>query len=366
MGADAPAKQAGPQSDSMLSEVPTDSAIVQVSDQPILSAMADTLGTQASASASAGLQTEEAVAGQPPQAAAATVDDTGAAMLPVDQASQQPRLLDNPAVLQVSDQPILTSGPAPDAAPAAASASTAAPPGVLPETAGAQTATPDAERLVAAVPQQLSLQPILASTDVFTAPAQDQTAMGVPADVTDPPSNTAAIPDSGTAIAVSDQPILSETAGENPQTVHAHPVHVMSSQPLLGPVTTQPGAPALAMQEASPATPAVHAEESTQPLGHLSTESKPTMSSQPQLGPVLTQPGELPSRPSPMDPAPLTPPITHVEVSQQHVQPLRPAITEPASVMSSQPLLGSEPAQPQALPSVHQVQLIQQQQVPMQ
>lgn len=355
------AKQADPDADSMIPQVPTGSAIVQVSDQPILSATAGTPEIQASGSARH--QAEEA--GQPPQSAAVAVEDTSSAMVPLDQASQQAGLLHNPAVLQVSDQPILTPEPA-----------VAAPPEVLHEVAAkSQIATPDAERIVAAAaPEQMSDQPILASTDASTAPAEDQAVTGVP-DNANEPSKAAALIDSrtvlGTAdleknpdvLTVSNQPILGETASN---TVHAEPVHVMSSQPLLGPVMTltgPSGATALAMQEAPPSTHAILPEEPAQPLRQMSTESTPIMSSQPQLGPVLSQPDDLAAMPQALTPLP--PPTAYVEISQQHAQPLRHVISEPASVISSQPLPGSELAQPQAPPKLHEMQVVQQQQ-PMQ
>ncbi|KAL3156740.1 hypothetical protein ABBQ38_001015 [Trebouxia sp. C0009 RCD-2024] len=364
------AKQSDADADSLLPQVPTGSAIVQVSDQPILSATAGAPGVQASGSARQ--QAEEAVAGHLPQSASVGVEDTSAAMLLLDQASQQAGLLENPAVLQVTDQPILAPGPA-----------VAAPRQDLHEAvAGSQIATPDADRVVAAAaaPKQMSDQPILASTDAFTAPAEDQAVTAVP-DSANEPSKAAAVTDSGTVpgiadleknadvLTVSNQPILGETASSTSQAVRAEPVHVVSSQPLLGPVTTQTGhadATALAMPEAPPSTHAIFPEEPAQTLRQMGTESTPVMSSQPQLGPVLTQPGDLAATPLALDCGPLASPTGHVEISQQPPQPVRHVISESASVMPSQPLLGPEPAQPQAPPSHQQVQLVQQQQVRMQ
>ncbi|KAL3156743.1 hypothetical protein ABBQ38_001018 [Trebouxia sp. C0009 RCD-2024] len=235
------AKQSDPHADSLIPQVPTGSAIVQVSDQPILSATAGAPEVQASGSARQ--QAEEAVAGHLPPSAAVGVEDTSAAMVLLDQASQQAGLLDNPAVLQVSDQPILAPGPAVAAPPrdlheaaagsqiatpdadrvvAAAAApkqmsdlaqiatpdadrvvATAAAPKQMSDLT--QIATPDADRLVAAAaaPKQMLDQPNLASTDAFTAPAEDQAVTVVP-DSANEPSKAAAITDSGAVPGIAD------------------------------------------------------------------------------------------------------------------------------------------------------------------
>ena len=404
--ASAAAKQAEPEPDSMLSEVPTGSAIVQVSDQPILSGT-DPLESEAASSAVSNSQ--EPTPEQPVQSSAIAIEDTSAA---VHHTCQESELQDNPVVLQVSDQPIFT-------APAVGAASA----DLLSEAktaiqAAAQNAEGSVPADVASAPQQMSAQPILASTAAITAPAEHQATTVVSDHDTDL-SITPVVADSGTAITVSNQPILGGMSSETSQAVEAEAVHMTSSQPLLGAVDTPPGdsgATPLAMQQAplslptvqpaevqisqQPAQPlqpvmssqpqlgpvmsqagalpvatrhaplaanAVHSQElqtsqkTAQLLTHVGTKPTPDISSQPQLGPVITQPGELHA--IPMYHAPLTAPRASFEQLQISQQPAQHMSAEPTPVMSSQPPLGPELVQPQAPP---QVQLFQQQQVPLQ
>lgn len=374
--ANAVAKQTEPVSKSMLSEAPTSSAIVQMSDQPILSEPADLPGIQTSGSAVSLTETptEETAAGQLAQSPATVVEDIGTAMVSVAHTSQESELQDNPAVLQVSDQPIFMPEPAPGPEAAPAEAVSEAKPGL-------QVAGGNAPTDVATEPQQMSAQPILASTTTVTAPAEEQAMLAMSEHATDPPMTagvtgmTAEVIDHEATIAVSDRPILTETARETNQAVPAEALHVTSSQPVLGPVITQPldrGATSLATQQALFPPPPVPSQEAqisqqtTQPLTNVSTESAPVMSSQPQLGPVVTSPMKPAAMPLPMQQAPVYSPPGELQITHQSVQPLRRLSTEPIPMMSSQPLLRPELMQPQAPPKVHQVQATQQQQLPLQ
>lgn len=355
------ARQAEPASESMLSEVPTGSAIVQVSDQPILSGSAEV--PEILASGSAVDLAEDLAAGQLVQQSATAVEVTNMTVAPVDHTSQESELRDNPAVLQVSDQPIFTPGPAPtpEAAPAESL------PGAEPEMQAA-AGTPPAG--VVAAPQQMSAQPLLASTTAMTVPAEHQAMTARLEQATDS-SMITEVTDSGATITVSNQPILSTMATED---VSAETVHVTSSQPVLGPVITQSHDSAAAtstMQTpplSSPPVPSQNlqlSQQPAQPLTQVTTESTPVMSSQPQLGPVLTHPSNPAAMPLPMQHAPLSLPPQESHISQQPAQAVSQVSAVPTPVMSSQPLLGPELTQPQAPPIVYQqVQATRQQQLP--
>ena len=363
--ANAVAKQAEPASESMPAGAPTSSAVVQMSDQPILSESADPPESRASGSAVSLTETlaEASAAEHLVQPSATAVEHTGTVMAPVDNMSQESELQDDPAVLQVSDQPIFTHelAPSPEAAPAEA---------LSEAKSGLQIAAGNAPADVVAAPQQMSAQPILASTNTVMVPAEDQATMAMSEHATEH-SMTAEATDSGATIAVSDQPILGKMAGETSQAVPAQAVHVISSQPVLGPVITQPlnpGATSLAMLQAlssSPPVPSQDLQVSQQtagPLTNVTAESAPVMSSQPQLGPVLTNPGDHAAMPQ----APLPLSTGELQITQQPAQPNRHVSTEPISAMSSQPLLMPELVPPQAPVSVLQAQVPQQQQVALQ
>ena len=362
--ANAVAKQGEPAPESMLSEAPTGSAIVQVSDQPILAGSAEAPQSQASGSAvdlAEGLAAQQLV-----EQSAIAIEDTGTAVVPVDHTSQESELRDNPAVLQVSDQPIFTPGPAspPEAAPAETL------PGAEAEM---QTAVGTPPASVVAAPQQMSAQPLLASTTAMTVPAEHQARVAMLEQPTDSSMSTE-VTDTGAAITVSNQPILGTTATEASPAVSAETVHVTSSQPVLRPVITQPhdsAAASSAMQQAPLPFPPVTSQEGLQlsqrppqSLTQVSTESTPVMSSHPQLGPVLTQPSHPAATPMPTQQAPLSFPPEESHISQQPDQPVRQVSLEPTPVLSSQPLLGPELAHSQApAPNVYQhVQAVQQQQ----
>ena len=367
--ANAVAKQAEPAPESMLSEAPTGGAIVQVSDQPILSESADLPEIQASGSAVSLTETlaEDPAAEQLVQSSATATEGSGTAMVSVAHTSQQSELQDNPSVLQVSDQPIFT--PEPDPGPQAAPAE------VLSEAkSGLQVAAGDAPADMVEAAQQMSAQPILASTETVTAPAEESAIIVMSQHAMDP-SMTAEVADHGVPSAVSDQPILGLASSQTSQAVPAEALHEMSSRPALGPVITQPlnlGATSVATQPALFSSPPVPSQElqvsqqTAQSLANVSTEPAPVMSSQPQLGPVLTSPGDPAAMPPTMQQAPLSSAPGELQVSQQPAQPLRRLSTEPTPVMSSQPLLRPELAQPEAAPQVHQVPAPQQQQLPLQ
>lgn len=367
--ANAVAKQAEPAPESVLSEIPTSSAVVQVSDQPILSGPAEVTESQASGSA-VDLAAEGAAAGQLVQQSATGIEDTGTAVAAVDPTSHESELTDNPAVLQVSDQPIFTPGPAPS--PEAAPAETL--PGAESEVQAAAGIPPAG---VVAAPQLMSAQPLLASPIAVTVPAEHQATTALLEHATDPGMTTEVV-GSGANITLSNQPILGTAAIEASPAVTAETVHMTSSQPLLGPVITQPhdSAAVLSTTQTAPLSsspvPSQELQTSQQPaqsLTQVSTESAPVMSSQPQLGPVRTQPSNPAATPLPMQQAPLSLPSEESHISQQPAQPVKQLTAEPTPVMSSQPLLGPELsiAHAQAPPIVYQqVQAPQQQPQPLQ
>ncbi len=224
------------------SDIPMDSSLVQVSDQPILP---ESEASQATIEPMvAGQSAELHLSEQPlvsPRALAHGAAD-----------SLEPAAEPDTAVLQVSNQPILSTETA----------------------AGAVT---QGEAAV----EQLSDQPLL-----LTQPAQ-QTVL-----VSEQRSDisTMALPEAGTGevVAVSDEPILSLAAGS---TSEAEPAPVLSSQPMLGPVLTHTESLAthqhLSLQQRLATEPQRQVQQlETVQTAQLQAERLPEMSSQPLLAVV--------------------------------------------------------------------------------
>ncbi len=223
------------------SDIPTDSSLLQVSDQPILpeseasqATMEPLVSTQP-----AELHLSEQPLASPRALAHGAVDAPEPAM-------------DDTAVLQVSHQPILST----------------------------ETAASAVTQGEAAV-EQLSDQPLLPTQATHQAVLVSEQRNDI---------STVGLPEVGTGevIAVSDEPILGLTAGSTSEAVQAEPVPVLSNQPMLGPVLTHTESLAthqpLSLQQrlATEHQQQVQQLESVQ-TAQLQAEPLPEMSSQPLL-----------------------------------------------------------------------------------
>ena len=226
------------------SDIPTDSSLLQVSDQPILP---ESEASQAPMEPLVSAQPAELhLSEQPPASPRAFAH--GAVDAP------EPATEDT-AVLQVSDQPILST-----------------------ETAASAVTQGDA------AVEQFANQPLL------PAQATQQTVL-VSEQRND--ISTMALPEAGTGevVAVSDEPILGLDAGSTSEAVQAEPVPVLSNQPMLGPVLTHTESLAthqhLSLQQrlVTEHQPQVQQLEAIQ-TAQLQAEPFPAMSSQPLLAVV--------------------------------------------------------------------------------
>ncbi|DBA65704.1 TPA: hypothetical protein ACH3X2_002754 [Trebouxia sp. C0005] len=226
------------------SDIPIDSSLLQVSDQPILPESETSQATMEPMVAShpAELHLSEKPLASPMAVAHGIADAPESAM-------------DNTAMLQVSDQPILST----------------------------VTAASAAIQCEAAV-EQFSNQPLLPTqttqqTVLVSEQHDDISIMGLPEAGT------------GQIVAVSGEPILSLAAGSISEAVQAEPVPVLSSQPMLGPVLTHAESSArpqpLSLQQRLAAEPQQQVQQlMTVQTAQLQAEPLPEMSSQPLLAVV--------------------------------------------------------------------------------
>ena len=222
------------------SEIPMDSSLLQVSDQPILP---ESEASQAPMEPMVAAQPAELPLSEQPLASPRALTH-GAADAP------EPAT-DDTAVLQVSDQPILSTETAASAV-----------------TQGEAAVEQFSDQPL--LPTQTAQQPVL----VFEQ-RNDISIMGLPEEV----------------VAVSEEPILSLAAGSTTEAVQAEPVPVLSSQPMLGPVLTHTESSAthqpLSLQQTLMTEPQQQVQQlETVQTAQLQAEPLPEMSSQPLLGVV--------------------------------------------------------------------------------
>ncbi len=226
------------------SDIPMDSSLVHVSDQPILP---ESEASQATMEPMAAAQAAELHLSEQPLASPRALAHGAADALELT--------MDDTAVLQVSDQPILST----------------------------ETAASAVTQGEAAV-EQLSDQPLLPTQ-------RTQQTMLVSEQQND--ISTMALPEAGTGevVAVSDEPILSLAAGSTSEAVQAEPVPVLSSQPMLGPVLTHTESLATHQHLSLQQRLATEHQQQVQQLepvqtAQLQAEPLPEMSSQPLLAVV--------------------------------------------------------------------------------
>ena len=226
------------------SDIPMDSSLLQVSDQPIL---------PESEASQAGM--EPMVAAQPAELHLSEQPLASPRALAHGDADAAEPATDDTAVLQVSDQPILST----------------------------ETAASAVTQGEAAV-EQLSDHPLL--------PTQAAQQMVLVSEQLNDIS-TMGLSEAGTGniVAVSDEPILSLAAGSTNEAAHAEPVPVLSSQPMLGPVLTHTESLATHQpQRLQQRLATEHQQQVQQPetvqTAQLQAEPLPEMSSQPLLSVV--------------------------------------------------------------------------------
>ena len=226
------------------SDIPMDSSLLQVSDQPILPESEASQATM-----------EPMVAAQPAELHLSE-QPLASPMALAHGAADAPELAtDDTAVLQVSDQPILST----------------------------ETAASAVTQGEAAV-EQLSDQPLLPTQ------AAQQTVL-----VSEQPNDISAmgLSEAGTGdiVAVFDEPILSLAVGGTSQAAQAESVPVLSSQPMLGPVLTHTESSATHQPLSLQQRLATEHQQQVQQLetvqtAQLQAEPLPEMSSQPLLAVV--------------------------------------------------------------------------------
>ncbi len=215
------------------SDIPMDSSLLQVSDQPILPESEASQATM-----------EPMVAAQPAELHLSEQPLISPRALAYGAADAPGPATADTAVLQVSDQPILST----------------------------ETAASAVTQGEAAV-EQFSDQPLLPSQAVQQTVLVSEQHNDI---------STMALPEAGIGevVAVSDEPILGPAAGSTSEAAQAEPVPVLSSQPMLGPVLTPTESLAthqhLSLQQRL-------ATEPQQQVQQLPAEPLPEMSSQPLL-----------------------------------------------------------------------------------